>query len=138
MSSRNLGYKYTVDWEIFTLKIICVTNFCVVKFWLFRSICKNFAVVNDCNMDKLLESSWRLVYYQVSGEQGIACCSCWSDVYFGECGPACKFIHWSSLRNFIFHMFNFRGWSQLQNYFNSEIFLIYGTLLSTMLHLALI
>ena len=72
MSRRNLGYKYTVDWEIFMLKIICVTNFCVVKFWLFCSICKNFVVVNDCNMDKRLESSWHLVYYQVSGEQGIA------------------------------------------------------------------
>ena len=60
------------------------------------------------------------------------------DIYPMECGLVHKLIHWSLLRNFIFCVFNFCGWSQLQNYFNSEIFLIYGTLLSTMLHLALI
>jgi len=31
-------------------------------------------------MDKHLESSWRLVYYQVSGEPGIALCSRRSDI----------------------------------------------------------
>ena len=34
-------------------------------------------------------------------------------------------FHWSSLRNF-FHAFNFRSWPQPQNYFNSEMFPIYG------------
>ena len=45
-------------------------------------------MVDDCNMDERLESSWRLVYYQVSGEPGIAGCSRRSDIYFGECGLA--------------------------------------------------
>jgi len=39
-------------------------------------------------MDECLESSWRLVYYQVSGEQGIAGCSRQSDIYLRECGLA--------------------------------------------------
>ena len=39
-------------------------------------------------MDERLESSWRLVYYQVSGEPGIAGCSRRSDIYLGECGVA--------------------------------------------------
>ena len=65
----------TVDREIFTLKIIRVENFRVVKFSRSRSIREIFLTVDDCNMDEHLESSWRLVYYQVSGEPGIACCS---------------------------------------------------------------
>ena len=32
-------------------------------------------MVDGCNMDERLESFWRLVYYQASGEQGIAGCS---------------------------------------------------------------
>jgi len=68
---------------------------------------------------------WLLVYYQVSGEPGIARCSRRSDIYLGECGLAHKLIHWSP-HNFAFRMFNFRGWSRPRNYFNSEIFPIYG------------
>ena len=52
----------TVDWEIFTLKIICVKNFRVIKFSRFRLIREFFLTDDDCNMDELLESSWRLVY----------------------------------------------------------------------------
>ena len=37
-------------------------NFRVIKFSLFCSIREIFLAVDDCNMDKLLESSWRLVY----------------------------------------------------------------------------
>ena len=44
-------------------------------------------------MDEHLESSWRLVYYQVSGEPGIARCSHQSDIYLRECGLARKLIH---------------------------------------------
>jgi len=51
-------------------------NFRVVKFSRFRSICEIFLAVDYYNMDEHLESSWRLVYYQVSGEPGIARCSC--------------------------------------------------------------
>ena len=40
---------------------------------------RNFLTVDDCNTDKFLESSWDLVYYQVSGEPGIAGCSFRSD-----------------------------------------------------------
>ena len=46
-------------------------------------------MIDKYNMDKHLESSYRLVYYQVSGEPGIAGCSRRSDIYPGECGLAC-------------------------------------------------
>jgi len=62
--------------------------FFVVKFLQFHSIREIFLTVDSCNMDELLESSWRLVYYQVSGEQGIACCSRRPDIYPRECGLA--------------------------------------------------
>ena len=75
---------------IFTLKIILVRNFRVVKF---VQSAKFFLTVDDHNMDKRLESSWHLVYYQVSGEPGIAGCSRRSDIYLGECGLARKLIH---------------------------------------------
>ena len=65
----------TVDRKIFTLKIIRVKNFRAVKFSWSRSIRKIFLMVEDCNMNERLESSWRLVYYQVSGEPGITRCS---------------------------------------------------------------
>ena len=42
---------------------------------------RNFLTVDDCNIDERLESSWRLVYYQVLGGPGIACCSRRSDIY---------------------------------------------------------
>ena len=73
----------TIDREIFTLKRIRVKNFRVVKFSQFHSILEILLMVDDCNMDEHLESSWRLVYYQVSGEPGIACCSRRSDIYPG-------------------------------------------------------
>ena len=53
-------------------------------------------------MDERLESMWLLVYYQVSGELGIARCSHRLDIYLGECGLARKLIHWSSPRNLFF------------------------------------
>ena len=57
-------------------------NFCgfirFVDFFFFK--------IDEYNMDEHLESSWRLVYYQVSGEQGIAGCSHRSDIYPRECG----------------------------------------------------
>ena len=49
-----------------------------------------FLMIDDYNMDERLESSWHLVYYQVSGEPGIAGCSRRSDIYLGECGLACR------------------------------------------------
>ena len=70
----------TVDREIFTLKIIRVKNFRVVKFSRSCSIREIFLTVDDCNMNERLKSSWRLVYYQVSGEPGIAPCSRRSDI----------------------------------------------------------
>jgi len=66
-----------------------VKNFRVIKFLQFRSIREIFLTVDDCSMDKCLESSWHLVYYQVSGEPGIAGCSRRSDIYLGKCGLAC-------------------------------------------------
>ena len=41
------------------MKINLHENFLCIKFSRFRSIRKT---VDDCNMDELLESSWRLVY----------------------------------------------------------------------------
>ena len=78
----------TVDREIFALQIIRVD-----KFSRFRSIREILLTVDDCNMDECLESLWLLVYYQVSGEPGIARCSHRSDIYPGECGLARKLIH---------------------------------------------
>ena len=86
----------------FRVKIIRVKIFHVDKFSRFRSISEIFLTVDDCNMDERLESLWLLVYYQVSGEPGIGHYSHRSDIYLGECGLACKLIHWSSLRNLFF------------------------------------
>ena len=119
---------HTVDRDIFVLKIIHVKIFHVDKFSRFHLIREKNFTVDDCNMDECLESLWLLVNYQVSGEPGIAHCSRLSDIYLGECGLARKLVHWSSPHNFIFHVFNFCGWSRPRNYFNSEIFPIYGTL----------
>ena len=68
-------------------------KFCVVKFLRFRSIREIFLTVDDCNMDEYLESFWSLVYYQVSGEPGIARHSRRPDIYFGSCGLVRKLIH---------------------------------------------
>ena len=78
-----------MDREIFTLKIIRVNNFRVIKFLRFCLIRTIFLAVDGCNIDERLESSWRLVYYQISGEPGIAGCSRRSDIYPGECGLVC-------------------------------------------------
>ena len=83
----------TVDWKYFTLKIICVIIVHVDKFLRFHSIREIFLRVDDCNMDECLESLWLLVYYQVSGEPGIARCSHQSNIYLGESGLVRKLIH---------------------------------------------
>jgi len=62
-----------------------VKNFRVVKFSQFVLIREIFLAVDYCNMDERLESSGCLVYYQVSGEPGIAHCSRRLDIYPGEC-----------------------------------------------------
>ena len=49
--------KYTVDREMFTLKIIHVKIFHVVKFSQFHSIREIFLTVDECNLDERLESS---------------------------------------------------------------------------------
>ena len=81
----------TVDWEIFTLKLKRLKNFRVVRFSQFLFIREIFLTVDDCNIDERLASSWHLVYYQVSGEPGIARCSCRSDIYPMECELARNF-----------------------------------------------
>jgi len=45
-----------------------------------KKFCGFVRTIDDCNMDERLESSWGLVYYQVSGEPYIAGCSRWSDI----------------------------------------------------------
>ena len=61
----------------------------LLNFRGFIPIREIFLTVDDCNMDKRLEGSWCLVYYQVSGEPGIAGCSRRLDIYLGECGLVC-------------------------------------------------
>ena len=82
------AHAHTVDRGILALKIIRVKNFRVITFSRFHSIREIFLTVDECSMDEHLESSWHLVYYQVSGEPGIAGCSRRSDIYLGECGLA--------------------------------------------------
>ena len=60
------------------------------------------------------------------------------DIYPVECGLAHKLIHWSLLRNFIFRVLNFRGWSRPQNYFNSKIFPIYGSIVLSLQQVGLL
>ena len=63
----------TVDWEIVTLKIIHMKIYCGVKFLQFSSIHEIFLTVDDY----IWTSAWRVPsVYQVSGEPGIAGCSC--------------------------------------------------------------
>ena len=90
---RSAYCVHIVDREIFALKIIRVKIFRIDKFSRYRSIREIFLTVDDCNMDERLESLWLLVYYQVSGEPGIARCSHQSDIYLWECGLARKLIH---------------------------------------------
>ena len=89
--TRKANQASTVDREIFALKIIRVKIFRIDKFSRFRLIREIFLTVDDCNMDERLESLWLLIYYQVSGEPGIARCSHQSDIYL--CGLARKLIH---------------------------------------------
>ena len=56
----------------------------IIRVILFRLIHEIFLTVDDHNMDECLESSWHLVYYQVSGEPAIAGCSRQSCIYLRE------------------------------------------------------
>ena len=110
----------TIDWEISMLKFFMLLNF--------RGFVQsaNFFMVDVYNMDEHLKSFYRLVYYWVSGEWGIAGCSSRSDIYPGECGFVRTSFHWSLPCKFNFCVLKFHGWSRPRNYFNSEIFPIYG------------
>ena len=68
------------------IKKFGLINFCGL-------ICKIFLAVDGYIIQKCLERSYRLVYYQVSGDPAITCCnteavrsSRRSDVYLGRCG----------------------------------------------------
>ena len=100
------------------------------KFSRFRSIRKIFLTVDNCNTDEHLETCWRLVYYQVSGEPGIAGCSHRSDIYLrGVDLRASLFTdHHHVILFFACLIFAAR------NYFNSEIFTIYGMCIHTYIH----
>ena len=85
---HSLRSMHTVVGRYHRLGNFCIKNnsrknFHVIKFSQSHSIREIFLTVDDCNMDERLESSWRLVYYQVSGEPGRQ-----SDIYFRECGLA--------------------------------------------------
>ena len=70
---------YTVDRENFTLKIVCLKNFLVVKFSRFRLICEFFLTVDDYNMDGYWESQGLLAVVVdqtfIPGSVDIGCCS---------------------------------------------------------------
>jgi len=85
-------------------------------------------MIDDYNMDERMESSCRLLYYRVSGEPGIAGCSRRSDIYPGECGLAHTSLFIDRRCVSLNFALKFRSWLRPRNYFNSEIFLIYGTL----------
>ena len=105
---HDLIVGYCRSEKIFTLKIIRVKNFHVVKFSWFRIIRKIFLTVDDHNMDECMESSYRLVYYRVSGEPGSAGYSCRSDIYPGGCGLACARLFVDCQRvSLIFACWNF-------------------------------
>ena len=90
------------------LKIICVKNFRVNEFLWFRSIREIFLTVNSYYIDEHLENSWRLVYYQVAGEPGIADCSRQYRTFTsGDVDFVHMLTHWSSPRNLYFHVLNF-------------------------------
>ena len=62
-------------------------NFCVVK--IFTVSCNLQFFLTITIWTSAIESSYRLVYYQVSGEPRISGCSRQLDIYHGECGIAC-------------------------------------------------
>ena len=103
-----------------------------VKLSRSRSIREIFLTVHDCNMDERLESSWRLVYYQVSGEPGIARCIVVDRTFNSGSVDLRASLFTDHRRVILFFAFNFRGWSRQRNYFNSEIFPIYCILVNAL------
>ena len=61
--------------------------FVSLKFSQFCAICNFFKTITIWT--SAIESSYRLVYYWVSGEPRISGCSRQLDIYHGECGIAC-------------------------------------------------
>ena len=111
------------------LKIICMTNFHVVEFLWFRLIHKIF-LKNGWRLQygERLESFYRLVYYQVSGDPRITGCSNWLDIYPWGCGLTRTSLFIDCCRvSLNFCVLKFRGWSRPRNYVISEIFPIYST-----------
>ena len=109
-------------------------KFHVDKFFTVCSI-RKILTVDGYIMNKHLERSYHLVYYQVSGEAAIACCntvavrsSHLSDVYLGRCGRERARFTFVAHRcvNFFYSHVKF---SQLVSTAKCKIFLIYGTLL---------
>ena len=72
MKSICIAYaqRNIVDLGIFTLETSCEKNFRGVKFFAVLFDLCNFLTVYGCKVDERLESSWRLVYYQVQESQG--------------------------------------------------------------------
>ena len=103
---------YTIDWEIFTLKIIRLKNF--------RG---SFDPRNFFN-------GWRLQYEQepdIAGYNVVAVRSSRQlGFYLRRCGHVCASLFVDHVSVFIC-MLNLHGWSQARNYFNSEIFPIYSS-----------
>ena len=109
--------QYTVDQEIFMLRIICVKNFRGVKFSFDP---RNFF------------SGWQLQCGQVPGEFlvfsmlpsiGRARCR-WLNIVVDHLVDVdlCPHLFIDHHRVIFFCMFNFCGWPWPQNYFNSKIF----------------
>ena len=89
---------------------------------------QNFLMVGSYNMDEHLEFSWRSIYYQASEEEGITSCINFVDRRFtlGVCMDVHTHLLIDHCRVIFLCMLKFHGWSQPKNYFNSEVFLMYG------------
>ena len=67
-----------------------------------------------------------LAFYKVLVEPSIVNCSRRLDIYFGGGDFRARLFIDRRQVSFFFRVLNFRGWFRPRNYFNSDIFPIYG------------
>ena len=126
----------TIDWEVFTLKIIRGINFRGVKFSWFCAIREISLTVDGYNVDEHLVIFWCLpstTRYNCIGRARY----CWLYIHVHvvvvltfTSGGVDLHAHLSIDHCHVsfFSVFNFCGWPRPRNYFNSEIFPIYSIL----------
>ena len=123
-----LAKLHTVDREIFTLKRIRVKIFRVDKFSRFRSI-REILTVNGYNIYGRAPGEFRAFGLLPGNRRAMYPLAVVVERTFISGGVEFTrtLTHCSSPRKFYFRVLHFRGWSRPRNYFNSEIFPIYGT-----------